>query len=158
MFDDSNNNGQSTGSAGTARTINQEVTDVGTMSIHVGANQDQVIIIDIPEITTYSLKTENMNVMTQYTASQAISIVDDAISKVNEIRSRLGAYENRLDHTTNNLDVSNENLTKSLSAMIDTDMAEEMTTYTSETVLTQAATSILSQANERPAEVLQLLQ
>ena len=42
--------------------------------------------------------------------------------------------------------------------MIDTDMAEEMTTYTSETVLTQAATSILSQANERPAEVLQLLQ
>ena len=158
VFDDSNNNGQSTGSAGTARTINQEVTDVGTMSIHVGANQDQVIIIDIPEITTYSLKTENMNVMTQYTASQAISIVDDAISKVNEIRSRLGAYENRLDHTTNNLDVSNENLTKSLSAMIDTDMAEEMTTYTSETVLTQAATSILSQANERPAEVLQLLQ
>ena len=84
--------------------------------------------------------------------------MDDAISKVNERRSRLGAYENRLDHTTNNLDVSNENLTKSLSAMIDTDMAEEMTTYTSETVLTQAATSILSQANERPAEVLQLLQ
>ena len=64
----------------------------------------------------------------------------------------------RIDHTTNNLEVSSENLTKSLSTMIDTDMSEEMTTYTSETVLTQAATSILAQANERPSQVLQLLQ
>ncbi|MFR4338764.1 MAG: flagellin [Lachnospira pectinoschiza] len=70
----------------------------------------------------------------------------------------MGAYENRFDHTTKNLEVSSENLTKSLSTMIDTDMSEEMTTYTSETVLTQAATSILAQANERPSQVLQLLQ
>lgn len=156
VFDDSNNDGQS--GAGTARTISQEVTDVGTMSIHVGANQDQVIVIDIPAITTYSLGTEHMNVMTQYTASRAISTVDEAINKTNKIRSRIGAYENRFDHTTNNLEVSSENLTKSLSTMIDTDMSEEMTTYTSETVLTQAATSILAQANERPSQVLQLLQ
>ena len=158
VFDDSNNDGQSAAGAGTARTISQEVTDVGTMSIHVGANQNQVIVIDIPAITTYSLGTEHMNVMTQYTASRAISTVDEAINKTNEIRSRIGAYENRFDHTTNNLEVSSENLTKSLSTMIDTDMSEEMTTYTSETVLTQAATSILAQANERPSQVLQLLQ
>ena len=158
VFDDSNNDGQSAAGAGTARTISQEVTDVGTMSIHVGANQDQVIVIDIPAITTYSLGTEHMNVMTQYTASRAISTVDEAINKTNKIRSRIGAYENRFDHTTNNLEVSSENLTKSLSTMIDTDMSEEMTTYTSETVLTQAATSILAQANERPSQVLQLLQ
>ena len=148
VFDDSNNDGQSAAGAGTAR----------TMSIHVGANQDQVIVIDIPAITTYSLGTEHMNVMTQYTASRAISTVDEAINKTNKIRSRIGAYENRFDHTTNNLEVSSENLTKSLSTMIDTDMSEEMTTYTSETVLTQAATSILAQANERPSQVLQLLQ
>ena len=160
VFDDSNNDGQSVAGAGagTARTISQEVTDVGTMSIHVGANQDQVIVIDIPAITTYSLGTEHMNVMTQYTASRAISTVDEAINKTNKIRSRIGAYENRFEHTTNNLEVSSENLTKSLSTMIDTDMSEEMTTYTSETVLTQAATSILAQANERPSQVLQLLQ
>ena len=54
--------------------------------------------------------------------------------------------------------MSNENITSALSAMIDTDMAEEMTEYTSVNVLAQAATSILSQANERPATVLQLLQ
>ncbi|MFQ7395396.1 MAG: hypothetical protein ACLRMX_10025 [Lachnospira eligens] len=67
------------------------------MSIHVGANHDQVIVIDIPAITTYSLGTEHMNVMTQYTASRAISTVDEAINKTNKIRSRIGAYENRFD-------------------------------------------------------------
>lgn len=157
-FDDQNNDGKSTATSTTSKDINQEVTDVGTMSIHIGANQDQVIVIDIPPITTYSIGTEHLNVMTNYTAQLSIETVDGAISKVNEIRSKLGSYANRFEHTTNNLQVSNENLTSSLSAMMDTDMAEEMTVYTSQTVLTQAATSILSQANQRPSEVLQLLQ
>ena len=143
--------------AGSAEEINQEVTDVGTLSVHIGANQDQVIIINVPEISTYTLKTEHINVMTGYTAQLSIDIVDDAITKLNKVRSQLGAYENRFEHTENNLDVSSENLTKALSVMTDTDMAEEMTEYTSYTVMTQAATSILSQANQRPAEVLQIL-
>ena len=136
----------------------QEVTDVGTMSIHIGANEYQAIILDIPAVTSYTLGTEGMNVMTSVTAAQAVATVDSAIARANEVRSRLGAYENRFEHTTNNLAVSTENLTSAVSAMIDTDMAEEMTEYTSLTVLTQAATSILSQANERPSTVLQLLQ
>ncbi len=154
----SKQNGKSVASGGTATDINQEVTDVGTMSIHVGANENQVIVLDIPPITTYSIGTDNINVMTGYTAQLAISSVDSAITYVNSVRSKIGAYENRFEHTNNNLDVSNENVTKALSAKIDTDMAEEMTEYTSQTVLTQAATSILSQANQRPSEVLQLLQ
>ena len=163
VFDDANKtDGKSTvsgsNSADNKTDIIQEVTDVGTMSIHVGANQDQVIILDIPEITAYTLGTDTINVMTGYTAQLAISAVDEAINTANAARSKLGAYENRFEHTTNNLDVSTENLTKALSSMTDTDMAEEMTEYTSQTVLTQAATSILSQANQRPSEVLQLLQ
>ena len=163
VFDDANKtDGKSTvsgsNSADNKTDIIQEVTDVGTMSIHVGANQDQVIILDIPEITAYTLGTDTINVMTAYTAQLAISAVDEAINTANAARSKLGAYENRFEHTTNNLDVSTENLTKALSSMTDTDMAEEMTEYTSQTVLTQAATSILSQANQRPSEVLQLLQ
>ena len=128
------------------------------MSIHIGANEYQAIILDIPAVTSYTLGTEGMNVMTSVTAAQAVATVDSAIARANEVRSRLGAYENRFEHTTNNLAVSTENLTSAVSAMIDTDMAEEMTEYTSLTVLTQAATSILSQANERPSTVLQLLQ
>ena len=151
-------NGKSQAAGGTATDINQEVTDVGTMSIHVGANENQVIVLDIPKITTYTIGTDNINVMTSYTAQLSIGYVDEAINYVNSARSKLGAYENRFDHTTKNLEVSSENVTKALSAKIDTDMAEEMTEYTSQTVLTQAATSILSQANQRPSEVLQLLQ
>lgn len=160
-FDDTTNSkqsGKSIASGGTPSDINQEVTDVGTMSIHVGANENQVIVLDIPKITAYTIGTDNINVMTGYTAQLAIASVDTAITYVNSARSKLGAYENRFEHTTNNLEVSEENVTKALSAKIDTDMAEEMTEYTSQTVLTQAATSILSQANQRPSEVLQLLQ
>ena len=138
--------------------IEQEVTDVGTMSIHIGANQDQVIVLDIPAVTTYTLGTDTINVMTSVTSQQAIAKVDVAIGRVNEVRSKIGAYSNRFEHTRNNLGVSTENAESALSTMMDTDMAEEMTNYTSMTVLTQAATSILSQANERPSTVLQLLQ
>ena len=138
--------------------IVQEVTDVGTMSIHVGANQDQVIRIDIPEVTTYTLGIDTVNVMTGLTASQSIEKVDKAINRASSVRSKIGSYQNRFEHTQNNIAVSNENLTSALSAMTDTDMAEEMTEYTSVNVMTQAATSILAQANERPSTVLQILQ
>lgn len=138
--------------------VTQEVTDVGTMSIHVGANENQVILLDIPEVTAYTLGTDKINVMTGVTAARAIDVVDNAITYANSSRSKLGAYQNRFEHTTNNLDTSTENMESALSTMMDTDMAEEMTNYTSLNVLTQAATSILSQANQRPSSVLQLLQ
>ena len=128
------------------------------MKIHVGANEGQQIELDIPKINTETLNLQNINVMTFDTASRAITKADEALARVSEIRSRLGAYENRLEHTTSNLDISNENLTAALSRIIDTDMAEEMTEYTSQNVLAQAGTSVLSQANQRPEGVLQLLQ
>ena len=65
-------NGKSQAAGGTATDINQEVTDVGTMSIHVGANENQVIVLDIPKITTYTIGTDNINVMTSYTAQLSI--------------------------------------------------------------------------------------
>lgn len=149
---------QATKTSGNDKKIEQELTDVGTMSIHIGANENQVIELDIPAVTSYTLGVDTINVMTTVTATQAIAKVDAAVNKVNEVRSKIGAYSNRFEHTRNNLAVSTENAESALSTMMDTDMAEEMTTYTSLNVLTQAATSILSQANERPATVLQLLQ
>lgn len=149
---------QATKTSGNDKKIEQELTDVGTMSIHIGANENQVIELDIPAVTSYTLGVDTINVMTTVTATQAIAKVDAAVNKVNEVRSKIGSYSNRFEHTRNNLAVSTENAESALSTMMDTDMAEEMTTYTSLNVLTQAATSILSQANERPATVLQLLQ
>ena len=155
-FDDTGLNPSATSTS--EKKIEQEVTDVGRMSIHIGANQDQVIVIDIPAVTSYTLGTDTINVMTSVTSQQAIAKVDVAIGRVNDVRSKIGAYSNRFEHTRNNLGVSTENAESALSTMMDTDMAEEMTNYTSMTVLTQAATSILSQANERPSTVLQILQ
>ena len=66
------------------------------MSIHVGANENQVIVLDIPPITTYTIGTDNINVMTSYTSQLAIASVDTAINYVNSVRSKIGAYENRL--------------------------------------------------------------
>lgn len=139
-------------------TLTQEITDIGAMRVHVGANEGQQIEIDLPEVNAKTLGLEGLNVMTYDNASRSITKVDEALARVSAVRARLGAYENRLEHTTNNLDVSNENLTAALSRITDTDMAEEMTEYTSQTVLSQAGTSMLSQANQRPESVLQLLQ
>lgn len=156
--DTTKTDGKSTVTSTQKADIVQEVTDVGTMSVHVGANENQVILIDIPEVSSYTLGTESLNVMTEITANQAIDAIDTAVAYASRVRSLMGAYENRFEHTTNNLAIASENLTSAVATMTDTDMAEEMTEYTSLNVMTQAATSILAQANERPSTVLQILQ
>ena len=91
-------------------------------------------------------------------ADQAIEDISNAIQKVSDIRSRLGAYQNRLDHTISNTNMTTENMTAAYSRIMDVDMADEMTVYSTQQVLSQAGTSMLAQANERPQQVLQLLQ
>ncbi len=91
-------------------------------------------------------------------ADQAIEDIGHAIQKISDIRSRLGAYQNRLEHTVSNINVTSENMTAAYSRIMDVDMAEEMTVYSTQQVLSQAGTSMLAQANERPSQVLQLLQ
>ena len=70
----------------------------------------------------------------------------------------LGGYQNRLEYAISNLDTTGENLTEALSRIEDVDMAAEMSTYTQNSVLTQAGTSMLAQANQRPQNILSLLQ
>ena len=91
-------------------------------------------------------------------ADEAITRMDAAIKAVSNARSKLGAYENRLDYSVTSLDAFEENMTEAQSRLADTDMAEEMTTYTQQNVLNQAAISVLTQANDMPQQVLQLLQ
>src|SRR5690625_4298503 len=90
-------------------------------------------------------------------ADAAIEAITTAIDTVSTVRSELGAKQNRLDHTINNLQVSVENLTASESRIRDTDMANEMVSYTSSNILQQAGTAMLAQANQLPQSVLSLL-
>ncbi len=81
-----------------------------------------------------------------------------AINVISTLRAKLGATQNRLDHTLNNLSVMNENITDAESGIRDTDVAEEMMSYTKNNILIQSAQAMLAQANSVPQGVLQLLQ
>ena len=138
--------------------------DAGYMTIQIGANEGQDLDMDFPKVTcaNLGLKTTDgatmINLCTQFGASNAISKLDEAINTLSQARSQLGAYQNRLESTSASLDISSENITESMSRIGDTDMAEEMTEYTQQDVLSQAATSMLAQANNRPQQIMSLLQ
>lgn len=142
----------------TAAPINVVVPGFGSLDMQIGSNEGQQLAARIPKVSTELMGISNIDLTTQEGAKETIEKVKGAIQYVSSVRSRLGAYENRLDHTVNNLDIITENVTAAYSRIMDTDMSEEMTEYTTLQVLSQASTSILAQANERPAQVLQLLQ
>ncbi|SFB09440.1 flagellin [Acetitomaculum ruminis DSM 5522] len=135
-----------------------EVTDMGTMTLQVGANAGQEIEVRIPNMSAESLGIDDLNYKSTIGCTKALDKLDKAIEKISETRSRLGACENRLEHAIANLNSMGENMTAAVSRIEDVDMAEEMTEYTSKNVLVQAATSVLSQANDLPETALQLLQ
>lgn len=148
-----------TGAAATNYTdLTVDILGIGAMRLQIGANEGQVLAIDIPAVTLQNLSIEDIDVSTSEGAGDAIERLDGAIQTLSKIRGRLGAYQNRLESSINSLDVTSENMTSAYSRIMDVDMAEEMTNYTTYQVLTQAGTSMLAQANERPSQVLQLLQ
>ena len=108
-------------------------------------------------IITAAKAAAGINVSTQAAADKAITIINDALEKVSAERSKLGAMQNRLEHTIANLDTSAENLQASESRIRDVDMAKEMMEFTKNSILQQAATAMLAQANQQPQTVLQLL-
>lgn len=154
--------------------LDVKLTGYGAMTLQVGANEHQTVDIRIPELSLLNLGlgdvdgnltvvvgpvgTPDPTIDYAEEAQKSIGKIKNAIEFVSSMRSGLGAYENRLEHTQNNLSVSEENVTAAYSRIMDTDMAEEMTNYSNMSVVSQAATSILAQANERPSQLLQLLQ
>jgi flagellin len=131
----------------------------------VGANADQAL-----EMSVGSVKTDLLGIGDGYgnskidvmkTSGKAITfqldILDEALTYVTTQRSKLGAAQNRLEYTMNSLDISAENLTAAESRIRDVDMAKEMTNFTRQSILFQASTAMLAQANAFPQGVLQLL-
>ncbi|MFS1517157.1 flagellin [Bacillus sp. SCS-151] len=104
-----------------------------------------------------ALFVEGVDVTSAGGAEAAISTINHAIETVSAQRSQLGAFQNRLEHTINNLGTSSENLTAAESRIRDVDMAKEMMEFTKNNILSQAAQSMLAQANQQPQGVLQLL-
>jgi len=97
------------------------------------------------------------HVRTQSDAQESLDAIRDAIERKDKVRATLGAYINRLENTITNLEIQAENLQASESRISDVDMATEMTTFVRNQVLTQAAVSMLGQANSLPQMALSLL-
>ncbi len=130
------------------------------LTIQTGANNGDTLEIKIADMQSVSGLgiTGATDLKTQTAAATAITTINTAINTVSTTRSGLGATQNRLQHKINNLDTSSENLSAAESRIRDLDMAKEMTNYTKNNILVQAATAMLAQANSAPQGVLQLLQ
>ena len=144
--------------SGTISGLEVETTGIGAMRLQVGSNEGQVIEMAIPAVNLDNMGLTGLDLSTEDKAREAIGRIKGAIDFVNGVRGQLGAYQNRLENTDRRLDITEENMTAAYSRIMDVDMAEEMTKYSTYTVMTQAGTSVLAQANDRPSTVLQLLQ
>ena len=135
-----------------------------TFTFQIGANKDQTLSVTVGQMDGSNLlQASAASFLLQVagkgiTAGAMIEKIDTAIQTVSNQRAGLGAVQNRLEHTINNLTATNENLSDANSRIRDVDMAEEMMTFTKSNILSQAATSMLAQANAMPNSVLNLLQ
>jgi flagellin len=142
------------GANGDVNTMN--VTD-NSIKFQIGANQNQNTNLSVNNMSAAALGIDALDITTQSGANAAITTIDAANNAVSTERANLGAMQNRLEHTINNLGTTSENLTASESQIRDVDMAKEMTEYTKNNILSQAATAMLAQANQAPQQVLSLL-
>ena len=128
------------------------------IAFQVGNKSGQEITVSIKTMDSEALGIDTLDLGSAGSAKGALATIESAINKVSEHRATLGAVQNRLEHTISSTDTTSENLQASESRIRDTDMAKEMMEYTKSNILTQAAQSMLAQANSAPNSVLSLLQ
>lgn len=139
----------------------EELSD-GKAHVQVGANSNQSMRIEIGDMRAKALnivdeRGNSLSVLSAEEANKAITAFDAALNEVSSQRANLGAVQNRLEYTISNLDNTAENLTSAESTLRDVDMAKEMMEYSKNNILNQAAQAMISQANQQPQNVLQLL-
>jgi flagellin len=130
------------------------------LSLQIGdtAKSYNQLKVTVDDIHTSNLGIDDIDISNQENAATAIDKIKAAINQVSSTRGDLGAVQNRLEHTANNLSVMTENIQDAESTIRDTDIAEEMMSYTKNSILVQSAQAMLAQANTVPQGVLQLLQ
>lgn len=138
--------------------FNKKVLLDGTLSqayLQVGANNGQGIKVTIGNVSWAAIDVTGGDGEAN---SALLDDIDAKITEVSEKRSYLGAMQNRLEYRVKVDDNAAENLQSAESTIRDTDMADEMTRFSKESILQQAATSMLAQANQANQSVLSLLQ
>jgi flagellin len=141
----------------------QNESDDNSFSLQVGTKANQSIKVGLTDMRSQALGLkgadgQTLNVSTQVKANAAINVLDNAVQKALDQQTTIGSVESRLSYTSSNLTTASENVQASESTIRDADMAKEMTEYTKNNVLLQAAQSMLAQANQSSSSVLSLLQ
>jgi len=127
-------------------------------NFQIGANEGQSMAVEIGAMDAATLLVDDVQIGDYETATASITTVNNALETVSTQRSALGAIQNRLEHTIANDDNTSENLQAAESRIRDVDMAKEMVGYSKDSILQQAAQSMLAQANQSTQGVLSLLQ
>ncbi|MBU3105514.1 flagellin [Clostridium gasigenes] len=128
-----------------------------TIKFQVGANANETISVSLKVMNTSALAVKTAVVDKQSAATAAITAIDTAIQSVSSFRADLGSVQNRLESSVRSTSNASENLQSAESRIRDVDMAKEMMNFSKTNILSQAAQAMLSQANQQPQGVLQLL-
>lgn len=138
-------------------------TAAGSMWFHIGANMDQRMQVYVGTMSAAALGVrdgssgDKISLQTPEDANRVIGVIDDGLMKINKQRADLGAYQNRMEYAVRGLDISAENLQASESRIRDSNMAAQMVEFTKNSILQQAGTAMLAQANTQSQNVLSLL-
>ncbi|XOQ28082.1 MAG: Flagellin [Selenomonas sp.] len=138
-------------------------SDDNAVTLQVGTKANQSIKVGLTDMRSEALGLKGadgtkLNISTQDKANAAINVLDNALQKALDQQTTIGSVQSRLSYTSSNLTTASENVQSSESTIRDADMAKEMTEYTKNNVLLQAAQSMLAQANQSSSSVLSLLQ
>ena len=132
----------------------------GKLTLQIGdtSAKENQLDVEIKDMHIAAMGLSSLDIGSQAGAKAALDSIKSAINYVSGVRGDLGAVQNRLEHTINNLSVMQENIQDAESSIRDTDIADEMMSYTKNNILIQSAQAMLAQANQVPQGVLQLLQ
>ena len=141
----------------------QNKSDDNAISLQVGTKANQSIKVGLTDMRAEALGLQSssgatIQIGTQEQANAAVNVLDNAVQKALDQQTTIGSVQSRLSYTASNLTTASENVQASESTIRDADMAKEMTEYTKNNVLLQAAQSMLAQANQSSSSVLSLLQ
>ena len=141
----------------------QNKSEDNSINLQIGTKANQTIKVGLTDMKAQALGLQGkdnstIQVGNQEQANAAINVLDAAIQKALDQQTTIGAVQSRLEYTQSNLTTASENVTAAESTIRDADMAKEMTEYTKNNVLMQAAQSMLAQANQSSSNVLSLLQ
>lgn len=141
----------------------QNASEDNALVLQIGSKANQSIKVGLTDMRAHALALRGsdgsyVSLSNQANANAAIEVLDNALSKALDQQTTIGAIQSRLSYTIDNIVTARTNIQSAESVIRDADMAKEMTSYTKENLLSQAAQSMLAQSNQQSSNVLSLLQ